>query len=513
MTIIDALRKPAAPSMDTAPAPNMLCDFLRRHARQKPDETAFICGARTISWRALDETSANLARWFLDQGLTPGDRVTICSLNSIELVQVYLGLLKAGLIAVPINMRLKPDEIRFILGHADPKMAFCEPAFVPLLEQAGATFPLVTHLPDLASARADQPDLPDIGPDCLCLIVYTSGTTARPKGVTHCQGALCQKGLKGVRIIRHVPDPVCLVFLPMMHTSGIWSLAMSICDGYPVVLLPRFDPAAALDAIDRSGCTSFGALPTMALAMLEEQTARPRQLATLRSAISGGDGVPPALQKRFKQVFGVELLEAYAMTEMCAIAANIPGACREGSVGLPLEGIEVRVVDLDGRDVPVGETGEITVRGSSLCIGYWKDPEATRAAMVGGWLHTGDLGAIDSDGFIWFRGRKKEVIIRAGSNISPQEVEEALYKHPAVLEVGVIGVPDPVTIERVAAFVVLRQGQNVSADELCAFARRHIADYKAPEEIHFRNELPKNAVGKVQRRALKEMLAAAAPVQ
>jgi long-chain acyl-CoA synthetase len=201
-------------------------------------------------------------------------------------------------------------------------------------------------------------------------------------------------------------------------------------------------------------------------------------------------------------------MEIYAMTEMSGICANLPGACREGSVGLPLEGIEVRLVDLDGQDVPLGETGEIIIRGSSRCIGYWNDPEITNAAMLGGWLHTGDLGARDGDGFIWFKGRKKEVIIRAGSNISPQEVEEALYKHPAVLEAGVIGVSDPVTIERVAAFVVLREGERASAEELCAFARRHIADYKAPEEIHFLAALPKNAVGKVQRRALKAMLSA-----
>jgi long-chain acyl-CoA synthetase len=246
----------------------------------------------------------------------------------------------------------------------------------------------------------------------------------------------------------------------------------------------------------------------MILSMVEEQARRPRRVTTLRSVIAGGDVVSPTLQDRFKKLFGTELLEIYAMTEMSAICANIPGASRRGSVGLPLEGIDVRLVNLDGRDVRPGETGEIVIRGSSRCIGYWNDPEITRATMRGGWLHTGDLGACDADGFIWFKGRKKEVIIRAGSNISPQEVEEALYKHPAVLEAGVIGVPDPVTIERVAAFVVLRDGHATNSDELCAFARQHIADYKAPEEIHFLKELPKNPVGKVQRRALKEMLLA-----
>jgi acyl-CoA synthetase (AMP-forming)/AMP-acid ligase II len=292
----------------------------------------------------------------------------------------------------------------------------------------------------------------------------------------------------------------------MMHISGLLLLAMTLHEGSPMVLLPKFEPAAALDAIERFGCTTTGGLPTMILSMVEEQACRPRRVATLRSVIAGGDVVSPTLQDRFLELFGTELLEIYAMTEMSPMCANPAGAVRRGSAGLPLEGINVRLVDLEDQDVAEGETGEIVVRGSSACVGYWNDPEATHAAMGTGWLHTGDLGSRDADGFIWFKGRKKEIIIRAGSNISPQEVEEALYKHPAVLEVGVIGVPDPINTERVAAFVVLRDGHAVNAYDLCAFARRHIADYKAPEEIHFLKELPKNPVGKVQRRALKEML-------
>jgi long-chain acyl-CoA synthetase len=508
MRVIDVSRTTAAAPVQRA---KVVCDFVHRNARQKPDQTAFICGATAISWAALDETSTGLAQWFLDQGLQPGDRVAACSPNSIELVQVYLALFKAGLIAVPINTRLKPDEVQYIVDHSGPRMAYCDPLFAPLLEQTGAGFPIISRLPDPASARTDSPDLPAIGPDSLAMIIYTSGTTARPKGVALTHGALFHKGLSGSQINGHVSDPVFLCLLPMMHVSGVWILAMAFHQGAPTVLLPRFEPAAALDAVEQFGCTITGGLPTMILSMMEEQASRPRQVTTLRSVIAGGDAVSPVLQSRFKALFGTELLEIYAMTELCPMCANPAGAPRNGSVGLPLEGVDIRLVDLDGRDVPVGETGEILARGPTLCAGYWNDPQATRAAIGSGWMHTGDLGARDADGFIWFKGRKKEIIIRAGSNISPQEVEEALYKHPAVLEAGVVGVPDPVTIERVAAFVVLRDGHAASADELCAFARRHIADYKAPEEIHFRPALPKNAVGKVQRRALKDMLAACAP--
>jgi long-chain acyl-CoA synthetase len=508
MNVIDLSRNAIAASGDSDFGPKVVCDFLRRNAGQKPDQLAFTCGDASITWSALDETSTGLARWFLDQGLQPGDRVAACSFNSIELVQVYLGLFKAGLIAVPINTRLKPDEVRYVLGHAQPRMAFCEPSFVPLLEQAGAAFPIFSHVPDQAFARTHSPQLPAVGPDDLAVIIYTSGTTARPKGVTHTHRSLVQKGLIGSRINGHVHNPDFLCLLPMMHVSGVWILTMALHQGSRTVLLPKFDAAAALDAIEQFGCTTTGGLPTMILCMVEEQAKNPRRVATLRSVFAGGDAVSPVLQARFKKLFGTDLLEIYAMTELCPMCANPVGAPRNGSFGVPLEGVDIRLVDLDGRDVPQGETGEILARGPSLFAGYWNDPEATRAAMAGGWLHTGDLGTRDADGFIWFKGRKKEIIIRAGSNISPQEVEDALYKHPAVLEAGVIGVPDPVTIERVAAFVVLREGHAATADDLCAFARRHIADYKAPEEIHFRKDLPKNPVGKVQRRALKEMLLA-----
>ena len=502
MTVMNVLRKPSASATD---GPSLLCDFLALHARHKPDQTACTCGDETISWAVLDERSTGIAYWFVDQGLQPGDRVAACSLNSLELVQVYLGAFKAGLVVVPINTRLKPDEVRYILGHAQPRMAFCAAALKPLLEQADADFPIFSSLPQ---APAETGELPAAEPDSLAVIIYTSGTTARPKGVVHSQASLCAMALKGAELTPGMADPVRLCLLPMMHISGVWVMASAVREGSPVVLLPKFEPGAALDAIEQFGCTATGALPTMLLMMAEEQAVKPRKVASMRSVFGGGDVVSPTLQHRFRELFGTELVELYAMTELCPMTTNRAGAIREGSVGLPMEDIELRVVDLDGRDVPAGETGEIIARGPGRCVGYWNDPEATRAAMGSGWLHTGDLGARDADGYVWFKGRKKEVIIRAGSNISPQEVEEALYQHPAVLEVGVVGMPDPVTIERVAACVVLRDGQAASAEELCAFARLHIADYKAPEDIHFFKELPKNPVGKVQRRALKDMLAA-----
>jgi long-chain acyl-CoA synthetase len=225
----------------------------------------------------------------------------------------------------------------------------------------------------------------------------------------------------------------------------------------------------------------------------------------VRTAISGGDTVPIALQDRFATLFGLPLQEIYGMTETLPITLNPKEALRPGSMGVPKDGFELRIVDAAGKDVREGETGEVLVRSAANCIGYWNDPEASEALLAGGWLHTGDLASRDGRHY-WFKGRKKQIIIRAGSNIAPQEVEEALYQHPAVMEVGVVGAPDRVYGQQVVSFVVLRGGQTANEECLRRFARQRLADYKVPERILFLDEMPKNATGKVQRRALKEML-------
>ena len=218
--------------------------------------------------------------------------------------------------------------------------------------------------------------------------------------------------------------------------------------------------------------------------------------------------MPVSLQKRVQGLFGVALQEVYGLTEAVPLTLNPKDAIRQGSLGVAMPGVQLRIVDLNDHDVPDGETGEIVVRSPGNCIGYWNDAPATEALLRDGWLHTGDLASRDSDGYYWFKGRKKEIIIRGGSNISPQEVEEALYQHPSVMEVGVVGMPDPILGERVIAFVSLRPTDAPSEKELIEFVRQRLADYKTPERILFIEQLPKGLTGKVQRRALKEMLIA-----
>jgi long-chain acyl-CoA synthetase len=278
--------------------------------------------------------------------------------------------------------------------------------------------------------------------------------------------------------------------------------------GCTVVLLPAFDAARAVDLIERWRCTSMLLLPAMLRFMVEEQARRSRDVRSMRLCISGGDTVPLTLQERFQEFFGFRVRELFGMTETVPVTCIQEGAPRAGSMGPALDIIDTRVVDAEGDAIGDGQVGELQVQSPANCVGYWDNPEATASTFLNGWLRTGDLVRRDADGFYWFAGRVKQIIVRGGSNISPQEVEEPLYHHPAVLEAGVIGMPDPAHGEKVIAFVALRDGLTATEPELRDFVRARVADYKIPERIVFLPSLPKGLTGKVQRRDLKDMLLA-----
>ena len=483
-----------------------LSSALHTNASNHPDKVALFCGDARMTYRELDESSTLLAQWFLDQGLRPGDRVALHWSNSIEVVQLFFALFRAGLIAVTVNVRLKPPEIRYVLDHSQARMCFSDPALARLAEQAGATCPILSQLPRLEFRHSSA--LPVVDPDSPAAILYTSGTTAHPKGVTHTHRSLCHTAAFVARVGIDTDD-VVLAVTQVMHAAALNGVLLpALHVGAVAVLLPAFEPSAVLDAIERFRCTYTVCLPALLQFVVEEQARQPRQVSSLRTILAGGDTVSVALQNRFEAMFGIPSREVYGMTESLPVTVNPKAAIRPGSLGTRAGGLDIRLVDLGGRDVPEGETGEIVVRSAANFIGYWNDPAATKDAIEDGWVHTGDLASRDRDGYYWFKGRKKQIIIRAGSNISPQEVEEALYQHPAVLEAGVVGAPHPVYGETVAAFVVLRKGQRVDAQSLRLFAQRHLADYKVPDNILFLEELPKGLMGKVHRRALKEMLLA-----
>ncbi|MFM2123830.1 MAG: hypothetical protein RL328_281 [Acidobacteriota bacterium] len=482
-----------------------LGDMLRHSAARVPTKPALVCEDTVVSYAELDRSTDTLAAWLLQQGLTEGDRVAIHWRNSIETVQLYFACFKAGLIAVPVNNRLKSAEIGYILRHSRAKLCFSQPDLAPLAEEARPQCPdlrdILNSLPDLA--EAPRAPLPKVSPEKVAAILYTSGTTANPKGVMHTHVSLTG----ATELMTHLgvtENDVLLTVTQMLHVAALGCVLLpGIRCGATVVLLPLFDPPAALELIERWGCSYFLALPAILRFMVEEQVQRPRKVDSMRLCLVGGDTVPVAMQDRFRELFGIPVRELFGMTESVPVTCIPDGESRPGSMGSALEILETRVADGNGNLVSLGEIGELQVQSPANCVGYWEDSHNTSGAFLNGWLRTGDLVRRDEDGYFWFHGRLKQIIVRGGSNISPQEIEEALYQHPGVLESGVIGMPDPVYGEKVIAFVAPRDGHQISEAAMREFLRERIAEYKVPERVFFIPSLPKGLTGKVQRRDLQ----------
>ena len=482
-------------------------EMLRAKAAGHPDKTVLFAPGAEVTYAQLDNSATRLARWFLHQGLRPGDRVAIHWHNSVEAAQLYFAAFLSGVIAVPVNLRLKVPEIAYVFQNSGTALCFSAPALAPLAEAAAALCPCLRSVESAIPGEAPDVVLPAIDGGQTAVIMYTSGTTARPKGVECSHGAF----LECCRCMQAelVSGGLGLCTTPMMHIAALAMVVASIYCGAAIVLLPGFDPGAILDAIERYRCTYTVSLPALLQFIVEEQARKPRDVRSLDTVLVGGDSVPHSLQSRFQELFGIPLQEFYGMTEGGFIAVNPRHSIREGSMGIPLSIVQVRIVDPAGRDVPEGEPGEVVLRSPIACRRYWNDPETTADLLRDGWLHTGDLARRDAEGHLWFQGRAKQIIVRAGSNISPQEVEAAIYQHPAVREAGVVGLPDPVYGEAVVAFVALRRAASAGDElEIREFTRERLADYKTPERILFLSELPKGLTGKVDRRALKEMLLA-----
>ena len=496
-----------------------LAELLRRSRIRTPDKIAVACGERSWTYGEVDRTTDDIAVHLIEAGLERGDRIALHFANSAEFAFSYLGCFKAGCIAVPVNTRLKYAEIDYILRHSG---AACYIGQADLFAEAAKSrtcasgierYFLTGNFPELAHARpfdsllrpaGREGTLPEIGCEQHAAILYTSGTTAQPKAVAHSHRTLAQTAqMMGHALLDE--NQVVVVMSSMAHLVGFGMLFLSaLLNGATVAIAPALNPAAVLDTFERWRGTYTIGMPAAVHSMVQAQAEAPRDVSSGRHYFCGGDSVSPALQAEFRCVMGSPLLEMYGMTEIAPVAWNAPDGARIGSIGRPGEGIRIRLLNAEERDVQPGDTGEICVQGSHLMAGYWQNPEGAALTPEGGWFHTGDLARCDEDGYYWFSGRKKEVIIRGGSNISPQEVEAAICEHPAVSEAAVVGRRDPVWGETVAACVVLRPGKTVTEADLIAFTRRRLADYKTPERVLFLSELPKSPAGKIQRRLLRE---------
>lgn len=458
-----------------------------------------------------------IARGLIEHGIGAGDRVGLLFTNCAELVFCYFACFKIGAVAVPLNTRFQVAELVHALNHAGATMLIGQADLVgPLLEMraalAGLERVFVAHgaLPGTESfselSQSKDATFPTVREDQLAVLLYTSGTTARPKGVMHSHATLECQSRNYLATIGAPAYEQTLIFVPLCHIAGFSFLLLpATASGGTVTIQPRFDPGAVLRAIGENRISYTGGLPAMVNALVNHPDAGRFDLSSLHFFTAGGDCVPAELQTRFKELFGVPVDEMCGMTEVLYTSQPFHlGERRPGSIGKPFGDVVIRLVDAQGTEVPAGEVGEIVVFSGAVTLGYWNDPDNTRAALRNGGMHTGDLARRDADGYLWFAGRIKDIIIRGGSNISPGEVEDVLYAHPAVYEAGVVGVPCSELGQRVRAYVALKPGAQATERDLIDWAAKSIAGYKVPENILFLPALPKGLTGKVHRNSLRD---------
>jgi long-chain acyl-CoA synthetase len=505
-----------------------LATILTETALAAPDATVHLFGGTATTYRELDERSGRFAAGLREAGLEPGDVVALQLPNLPDFLTAYFGTLKAGMALLPLNPLLMAPELEYHLGdssatmlvgfegmHAEASKA-CERLGIPLYLVSIGGGPMPDNARPVSAlfsgSAIDSPggDVVPRSPEDTAVLIYTSGTTGKPKGaeLTHFQlymNCTIAGQLFGAR-----RDDVTLAVLPFFHVFGLSSIInVSVRYGSCLSIVPRFQPADVLDVLERDRCTVIGGVPTM-LHALAEQDITGRDLSALRVAVSGGASLPEDVMRTFEGKYGIEVLEGYGLSETASTCSfNRPGDRRVLSIGKPVWGVTMRVGDATDQPLRPGRehVGEILVRGHNVMKGYLGRPEATAETMRGGWLHTGDLGYMDEDGFYFIVDRAKDLVIRGGYNVYPREVEEVLWAHPAILEAAVVGKPDERLGEEVVAIVVLRPGSELSANELIAYCRERLAAYKYPREIRFVAELPKGPTGKLLKSALREAVA------
>jgi long-chain acyl-CoA synthetase len=490
-----------------------LASVLTDTAAEHPDSIAIKLDDTELPYKFLDGASAHVAGLLKSKGVEAGDRVGVMLPNVPYFPVVYYGILRAGGVVVPMNPLLKGREVQFYLEDPETKVLFAWHDFAEAAEkgvgETDAELILVKpgEFEDVVGEADAVTDVAERDGDDTAVILYTSGTTGTPKGaeLTH-DNLLSNVETILDSLIEIQPDDVVLGALPFFHSFG-QTCGLNSCmkAGGMLTLIPRFDPDKALEIIARDKVTIFEGVPTMYVGMLHADTADDADTSCLRLCVSGGSAMPGEVLRAFEDKFGCKILEGYGLSETSPVASfNHPDRERKvGSIGTPIRGVEMRVVDEDGKDVEQGEVGEIVIKGPNVMKGYWRKDDATAETIKDGWFHSGDMAKVDEDGYFFIVDRKKELIIRGGYNVYPREVEEALYEHPAVQEVAVVGVPDDKMGEEVGAAVVLKQGEDVSTDELRDFVKNEVASYKYPRKIWIVDELPKGPTGKILKREVE----------
>jgi len=543
---------PDVPKNLTYPQKTVL-EIFEERAKEAPDRPAVIFFGRHLSYGQLIGYIDRVAAGLKDLGLDPGERLALLLPNCPQYVIAFFAAIKAGLTVVPLNPLSTERELEFIVRDAGIKAAvvldllaarvqkvrervsadgsssllsrviyaaipeflpfplnWLYPLRQPLSPEAKSALRHGLFFGRLLSAQARPlvPEPVDQEKD-LAVLIYTGGTTGKPKGVMLSHRALVVNASHVVAWGQMVPADRVLAVLPLFHGFGM-SVGMNapLITGAASVLVPRYNAGDLLQVIHRQRPTLFAGVPTMYIGMINHPDLKRYDLSSLRGCFAGAAALPAEVKRRWEELTGGRLLEGYGLTEAVTAKSANPyrGLNKTGSIGIPFPDTVMEIVDIETGEkvLKPGEIGEIRLKSPDLMLGYWNRPEETAAALRGGWLYTGDLGKMDEDGYFYIVERKKDLIITGGFNVYPREVEDVLYLHPAVKEASVIGVPDEYRGEAVKAFVVLREGMTATEAEIIAFCREHLTPYKVPRQVEFVPDLPKSAIGKVLRRALRE---------
>jgi len=509
--------------MKPDPKPHNLRELLEAQVRKFPNKTFlyFFNDGRKISYAALNRQVNQVANLFLRLGISKGQTLSLLLPNIPEYVLCYFACMKIGAVASPLNIHLKSKETEYILAHSESRLLVTNQKYWPVVEPVRAAVSSLQYILLLDGALSNTLSFPEeltkesteLAPISLqredvAIMIYTSGTTGDPKGCLLTHGNFLFNVQEIARWLNFSERDRLLCIMPLFHVNGIVvTMLTPLYIGGSMVLMEKFSTHKFWEIIDRYRVTSFGSVPTM-LTILN-QTPYPEgclerlDKSHLRFALSGSAPVPPEVMLQFEKKFHCLVVEGYGLSEAtCRVTFNPPNQRRRpGSIGLPIGNI-LRIVDENEVHVPLGQIGEILVQGRNVMKGYFKNPEATAKALHEGWLHTGDLGYVDGDGFYYVVDRKSDMIIRGGENIYPREIDNLLFEHPKIREAATVGVPDELYGEEVKAFVVLKEGEIASEDEILAFCRERLADYKCPKSIVFLEEIPKGPTGKLLKREL-----------
>lgn len=495
-------------------------EVFSKTANQKKDKTAASLDEKKITYGELEKETNKLVHALIDLGVKTSDMVSIMLPNSIDFLTAYFGVIKSGATMVPLNISFKSPAVEYILNNSEARILITNKIFLPLVEKCELDYLEKIILVDkerindhlLLSDFSDLPEnlplLENIDEESAAACLYTSGTTGKPKGAILTHRNLTFDTNKTIEFLNVDDSDRYIVVLPMFHAfAETVCMLMPMFLGAEIVIIDKFLPEKVLQTIQEKNVTFFAGVPTMYTALLNVKNKDNYDLSHLNLCLSGGAAMPQQTMEDFEKTFNVKILEGNGPTETSPVAYCNPvnGVRKSGSVGIPIPDTKVKIVDSEDNELPRGEIGEIAVQGDHVMKEYFKKPEATAKTLRNGWLHTGDLGKMDEDGYIYIVDRKKDMINVGGMNVYPREIEEQLYKNPKILEAAVVATKDELRGEVPKAVIVLKDGEEATEREIKRYCMKYFANYKVPKLVEFIDQLPKNATGKIDKKSLRDI--------